>query len=60
LGVAPMSTRLRTLALATREALQEELGDERAGELRWQGANASVVDLVQRTRAALLGQRVSG
>jgi hypothetical protein len=37
-------------------ALRKKLGDDRHDELHAQGGDAPVVDVVHRTRSALLGQ----
>jgi len=54
LGVAPMTSILHDVALATRQAVIDALGDARAGELRSAGANCPVEHIVLRTRRALL------
>jgi len=54
LGVAPMSTTLRNVAIETRDELTASLGDERATTLRARGASSPVVTLVHRVRVSLL------
>ncbi len=53
LGVAPMSTILRGVAMATRDAMMEDLGAARAEELRATGAVCPIEDIVLRTHRAL-------
>jgi predicted ATPase len=55
LGVAPMSSILQDLVLATRTKLVESTSTARAGELLAAGAACPVVDIVLRTRRALMG-----
>jgi ATP/maltotriose-dependent transcriptional regulator MalT len=55
LGVAPMSSILQDLVLATRTQLVDSTGTERAGELLAAGAASPVEDIVVRTRRALSG-----
>jgi hypothetical protein len=54
LGVAPMSSILLGAGIATRDRLIDDLGDERARELRAAGAARPVEDIVFRTRHALI------
>ena len=54
LAVAPMSSTLHDVVLATRGALVDELGTDRADELRSIGASCPVEDIVHRTRTALV------
>ena len=54
LAVAPMSSTLHDVVLATRDALVDELGTDRADELRSIGASCPVEDIVHRTRRALV------
>ena len=56
LAVAPMSSTLHDIVLATRDAMVEELGPDRADEVRSAGGSRPVEDIVRRTRAALLGR----
>jgi predicted ATPase/DNA-binding winged helix-turn-helix (wHTH) protein len=55
LGVAPMSSILQDLVVATRTKLMESTSTTRAGELLAAGAACPVVDIVLRTRRALIG-----
>jgi hypothetical protein len=55
LGVAPMSSILQDLVLVTRAQLLDSTSTERAGELLAAGAACPVVDIVLRTRRALIG-----
>jgi hypothetical protein len=55
LGVAPMSSILRNLVLATKDQLVDSRKAERAGELLAAGAACPIEDIVLRTRRALMG-----
>ena len=55
LGVAPMASTLHDLVFSTRNALVDEMGTERAGELLEAGATMPVESIVLRTRRALIG-----
>jgi predicted ATPase/DNA-binding winged helix-turn-helix (wHTH) protein len=59
LGVAPMSPTLRHVAFEVRDAIADGLGPSRTEELERSGAARPVVDLVDRTRMALLGRPIS-
>jgi hypothetical protein len=54
LGVAPMTSILHDVVVATRAALVGDMGEDRAAELRAEGAASEVEDLVIRVRRALL------
>ncbi|MEM9038140.1 MAG: winged helix-turn-helix domain-containing protein [Actinomycetota bacterium] len=55
MGAPPVMSVLRDRMLERREALAAAVGAERFAELLEDGAELPVVDVVQRTRAALLG-----
>jgi hypothetical protein len=54
LAVAPMSSTLHDVVLATRDEIIEEVGADRSDELRSIGGSCPVEDIVDRTRKALL------
>jgi predicted ATPase/DNA-binding winged helix-turn-helix (wHTH) protein len=54
LAVAPMSSTLHDVVLATRDEIVNDLGTDRADELRSVGGSCPVEDIVHRTRKALL------
>ena len=56
LAVAPMSSSLHDVVLTTRDALLDDVGADRADELRSAGGACPVEDIVHRTRAALLAR----
>ena len=56
LGVAPMSSTLHDVVLAHTRSLLEDLGADRADELRSIGGARPVEDIVHRTRKALLAR----
>jgi hypothetical protein len=60
LGVAPMSPTLRHVVFEVRQAVTDGLGPDRMDELLRVGAGRPVVETVDRTRKALLGQPISG
>ncbi len=55
-AITPMSTRLRDVALATRDELESGLGEARTAELVAIGSSRSVDSVVHRVRNALLGR----
>ncbi len=57
LGVAPMTSILHDVAFATRDAISDRLGAERAAGLRAEGAACPVEEIVFRTRQALLARQ---
>ena len=59
LGGPPVMTALRDLAFETRDSLSDQLGEERTAEQRAKGASLPVVEIVDRTRNALLGRTES-
>jgi predicted ATPase/DNA-binding winged helix-turn-helix (wHTH) protein len=59
LGGPPVMTTLRDLAFETRDSLSDQLGEERSAEQRAMGASLPVVEIVDRTRNALLGRPVA-
>jgi hypothetical protein len=58
-GVAPMSPTLRSVAFEIRDAIADGLGADRAEELSKLGATRDVVEVVDRTRRALVGRPLS-
>jgi predicted ATPase/DNA-binding winged helix-turn-helix (wHTH) protein len=56
LAVAPMSSTLHDVVLLTRDSLLEDLGADRADELRSIGGARPVEDIVHRTRKALVAR----
>ena len=52
----PMNAILRSVALTTRDALRDELGEAQFDALRAAGAACPVEDIVHRTHTALLGR----
>jgi hypothetical protein len=60
LGTPPVFWTLRRLTFETRDALRDRVGEARAEELCRAGASRPMVDLVHRTRGALLGRQPRG